>query len=158
MPVICRLEGYTLGAGLEVAAACDMRIAADNAFFGMPEVKVGVPSVVEAALLPRLIGWGRTSRLLLTAENIDAAKAEALGPGRGGRAARPSSTRRSSAASHAIVEATPLAVRAQKRLMRRWERLSLDEAVQAGIDAFAQSVTDGEHIERMGAFINRKKK
>ena len=55
-------------------------------------------------------------------------------------------------------EATPLAVRAQKRLMRRWERLPLDEAVQAGIDAFAQSVAEGEHIERMGAFINRKKK
>jgi len=79
VPVICRAEGYTLGAGLEVAAACDMRIAADNAFFGMPEVKVGIPSVVEAALLPRLIGWGRTSRMLLTAENINAAKAEAWG-------------------------------------------------------------------------------
>ena len=59
---------------------------------------------------------------------------------------------------HAIVEATPLAVRAQKRLMRRWERLSLDEAVQAGIDAMAQSVTTGEHLERMGAFVNRKRK
>ena len=57
-----------------------------------------------------------------------------------------------------IVEATPLAVRAQKRLMRRWERLPLDEAVQAGIDSFAQSVAEGEHIERMGAFVNRKKK
>ena len=79
VPVICRMEGYTLGAGLEVAAACDMRIAADNAFFGMPEVKVGVPSVVEAALLPRLIGWGRTSWLLLTAENIDAATADRWG-------------------------------------------------------------------------------
>src|SRR3954462_10364537 len=79
VPVICRMEGYTLGAGLEVAAACDMRVAADTAFFGMPEVKVGVPSVVEAALLPRLIGWGRTSRLLMTAETIGAAKAEAWG-------------------------------------------------------------------------------
>jgi len=156
VPVICRMEGYTLGAGLEVAAACDMRIAADNAYFGMPEVKVGVPSVVEAALLPRLIGWGRTSRMLLTAENIDAAKAEAWGmveevvP----------TARLDAAIEHcvaAIVEATPLAVRAQKRLMRRWERLSLDEAVQAGIYAFAQSVADGEHHERMGAFVNRKK-
>jgi enoyl-CoA hydratase len=157
VPVICRMEGYTLGAGLEVAAACDIRIAADNAFFGMPEVKVGVPSVVEAALLPRLIGWGRTSRMLLTGENIDAAKAEAWGlveevvP-----AARLDEA--VERCVNAIVEATPLSVRAQKRLMRRWERLSLDEAVQAGIDALAQSVTDGEHIERMGAFINRKKK
>jgi len=157
VPVICRMEGYTLGAGLEVAAACDMRIAADNAYFGMPEVKVGVPSVVEAALLPRLIGWGRTSRMLLTAENIDAAKAEAWGMVE--EVVPPA--RLDAAIEHcvaAIVQATPLAVRAQKRLMRRWERLSLDEAVQAGIDAFAQSMADGEHHERMGAFVNRKKK
>jgi enoyl-CoA hydratase len=157
VPVICRMEGYTLGAGLEVAAACDMRIAADNAFFGMPEVKVGVPSVVEAALLPRLIGWGRTSWLLLTAENIDAATADRWGmveqvvP-----AAKLDAAIERCVAS--IVEGAPKAVRAQKRLMRRWERLSLDEAVQAGIDAFAQSVADGEHIERMGAFVNRKRK
>ena len=157
VPVICRMEGYTLGAGLEVAAACDMRIAADNAFFGMPEVKVGVPSVVEAALLPRLIGWGRTSWLLLTADNIDAATADRWGmveqvvP-----VAKLDSAVERCVAS--IVEGTPKAVRAQKRLMRRWERLSLDEAVQAGIDAFAQSVAEGEHIERMGAFVNRKRK
>jgi enoyl-CoA hydratase/carnithine racemase len=157
VPVVCRLEGYTLGAGLEVAAACDLRIAADNAFFGMPEVKVGVPSVVEAALLPRLIGWGRTSWMLLTAENIDATTAERWGlvermvPAAGLEAAIEQCVA-------AIVEGTPKAVRAQKRLMRRWERLSLDEAVQAGIDSFAQSVAEGEHIERMGAFVNRKKK
>jgi enoyl-CoA hydratase/carnithine racemase len=156
VPVICRMEGYTLGAGLEVAAACDMRIAADNAHFGMPEVRVGIPSVVEAALLPRLIGWGRTSWMLLTAENIDAATAD-----RWGMVEQVVPLARLDAAVarcvDAIVEATPLAVRAQKRLMRRWERLSLDEAVQAGIDAFAQSVSDGEHIGRMTAFLDRKK-
>ena len=157
VPVICRAEGYALGAGLEVAVACDLRIAADNAHFGMPEVNVGVPSVVEAALLPRLIGWGRTSRLLLTAETIDAAKAEAWGlveevvPA----AKLDEAVER---CVKAIVEAAPLTVRAQKRLMRRWERLSLDEAVQAGIDALAQSVAEGEHLERMGAFVNRKRK
>ena len=59
---------------------------------------------------------------------------------------------------NAIVDGTPKAVRAQKRLMRRWERLPLDEAVQAGIDAFAQSVSDGEHVARMTDFVNRKKK
>ena len=157
VPVICRLEGYTLGAGLEVAAACDLRIATDTAHFGMPEVKVGIPSVVEAALLPRLIGWGRTSWLLLTGENIDARKAEAWG-----MIEEMVETAKIDAAIercvHSIVDATPLAVRAQKRLMRRWERLPLDEAVQAGIDSFAQSVAEGEHIERMGAFVNRKNK
>ncbi len=157
VPVICRLEGYTLGAGLEVAAACDLRIATDTAHFGMPEVKVGIPSVVEAALLPRLIGWGRTSWMLLTGENIDSAKAEAWG-----MVEEVVETAKIDAAIercvHSIVDATPLAVRAQKRLMRRWERLPLDEAVQAGIDSFAQSVAEGEHVERMAAFVNRKKK
>lgn len=155
VPVICRMEGYTLGAGLEVAAACDMRIAADNAFFGMPEVKVGVPSVVEAALLPRLIGWGRTSRLLLTAETIDAARAAAWG-----MVEEVAPTAELDAAVErsvqAIVDAIPAAVRSQKRLMRRWERLPLDEAVQAGIDAFAQSVAEGGHTEPMADFIHRK--
>ncbi len=156
VPVICRLEGYTLGAGVEVAAACDIRIAADTAHFGMPEVKVGVPSVVEAALLPRLIGWGRTSWLLLTAQNIDAATADRWGfveqvvPAAGLADAVERCVT-------SIVEGTPGSVRGQKRLMRRWERLSIDEAVQAGIDAFAQSVGEGEHIERMAAFVNRKK-
>jgi len=156
VPVICKAEGYTLGAGLEVAVSCDLRIAADNAVFGMPEVKVGLPSVVEAALLPRLIGWGRTSRMLLTAENIDAATAERWGlveevvPAAGLDAA----VERCVAS---IVEATPRAMRVQKRLMRRWERLSIDEGIQAGIDAMAESVADGEHLGRMGAFVNRKK-
>jgi len=79
VPVIARVNGYALGAGLEVAAACDLRIASSNAVFGMPEVKVGIPSVVEAALLPGLIGWGRTRELLLFGENIDAATALAWG-------------------------------------------------------------------------------
>jgi enoyl-CoA hydratase/carnithine racemase len=89
VPVICRLEGYTLGAGVEVAAACDIRIAADTAHFGMPEVKVGVPSVVEAALLPRLIGWAhrpehrRRHRRSLGLRRAGRAGGQAL---RGGRA------------------------------------------------------------------------
>src|SRR5256885_7405093 len=72
VPVIARIEGWALGAGLELAAACDLRVASSRAMFGMPEVRVGIPSVVEAALLPQLIGHGRARRLLLTGEAIDA--------------------------------------------------------------------------------------
>ncbi len=72
VPVIARVNGYCLGAGLEVMAACDLHIASDNALFGMPEVRIGLPSVVEAALLPQLIGWGRTKLLLYTGDTIDA--------------------------------------------------------------------------------------
>src|SRR5262249_55256857 len=79
VPVIARVNGYCLGAGLEVAAGCDLRVASTRAMFGMPEGKVGMPSVVEAALLPRLIGVGRSAELVLLGENIDAARALALG-------------------------------------------------------------------------------
>src|SRR6185437_2626707 len=72
VPVIARIEGYALGAGLEVAVACDLRVASTQAQFGMPEVKVGIPSVVEAALIPGLIGFGRARELLMLGEVIDA--------------------------------------------------------------------------------------
>src|SRR5258708_40089052 len=52
VPAIARINGLTLGGGLEIAAACDVRIAVESAVFGMPEVKLGIPSVIEAALLP----------------------------------------------------------------------------------------------------------
>ncbi|MCW3693562.1 enoyl-CoA hydratase/isomerase family protein, partial [Burkholderia cenocepacia] len=78
-PVIARLPGWCLGGGLEVAAACDVRVAAHDAMFGMPEVRVGIPSVIHAALLPRLIGWGRARWLMMTAENIDAPTALSWG-------------------------------------------------------------------------------
>ena len=75
VPVIARINGWCLGAGLELAACCDLRIAADSASFGMPEVRLGIPSVVEAAVLPRLIGAGRARWLVMTGESIGAAEA-----------------------------------------------------------------------------------
>ena len=87
VPVIARIDGFTLGAGLELAAACDLRVASDRSMFGMPEVRIGIPSVVEAALLPQLIGWGRARQLLLTGELIDSDNGPRLGARRRGRAA-----------------------------------------------------------------------
>src|SRR3954468_217245 len=68
VPVIARINGYCLGAGMELAASCDLRAAADHAKFGMPEVRVGIPSGMEAALLPSLVGWGRAAELVLTGD------------------------------------------------------------------------------------------
>jgi enoyl-CoA hydratase/carnithine racemase len=63
VPVIAQLHGAVIGAGLEIAAACDLRVAAEGTKFAMPEVKLGIPSVVEAALLPRLrMGSDRGNR------------------------------------------------------------------------------------------------
>lgn len=62
VPVVARLHGAVIGAGLEIAASCDLRVAAEGTKFAMPEVRLGIPSVVEAALLPRLMGSGRAAR------------------------------------------------------------------------------------------------
>ena len=132
VPVIARVNGFCLGAGLEVMAACDMHVASDNAVFGMPEVKIGVPSVVEAALLPQLIGWGRTKVLLYTGENIDAATA--LEWGLVTRVVPPAQL--DAAVEQwvaAIVSSGPRAIRLQKELIREWEAMPVSDAIQAGI-------------------------
>ena len=59
VPIIARIHGFCLGAGMEIAASCDLRIASSDSLLGMPEVKIGLPSIAEAAYLPGLMGWGR---------------------------------------------------------------------------------------------------
>ena len=78
-PVVAAVNGACLGAGLEFAIGCDLVLAAENAVFGMPEIEIGVPSIVEAALLPDLIGALRTKEFLLTGDRWDAATAERYG-------------------------------------------------------------------------------
>lgn len=157
VPVIARIEGYALGAGLEIAASCDLRVAADSARFGMPEVKVGIPSVIEAALLPRLIGWGRARWLLYTGEMIGAEEAERWGLVE--RVARPADLDAAIDASvSAILAAGPRAIRLQKRLIREWEGLRLNEAIARGIDTFAEAYASPEPGARMAAFLAKKTK
>src|SRR6202000_818253 len=72
VPVIGKIRGFCFGAGMEIAVACDVRVASGDAFFGMPEVKIGIPSVIEAALFPLLAGWGRAREVLLLGERFSA--------------------------------------------------------------------------------------
>ena len=156
VPVIARINGWCLGAGLEVAAACDMRIAVRDAKFGMPEVRVGIPSVVEAALLPGLIGWGRTRRLLLLAETISAADALAWGLLEE-VAHRERVDARVEAWITNLLAAGPEALRAQKALIRQWEDRPISEAIAAGITAFAASWKTDEPKRMMRAFLEEQK-
>ena len=75
VPVIARIPGWSLGGGLEFAMACDVRIASHGTQFGMPEVKVGIPSVIHATLMPKLIGESRAAWMLLSGENIGSEQA-----------------------------------------------------------------------------------
>ncbi len=156
VPVIARISGYCLGGGLEVAAACDLRIATEDSTFGMPEVNVGVPSVIEAALLPRLIGWGKACELVYTGRSISAA--EALSCGLVERVvAREKLDHEVMEWVEEILNAGPQAIRLQKALIRHWETLPIDQAIEKGIESFGQAFQTDEPREFMTRFIERKK-
>ena len=156
VPVIARLAGWCLGAGLEVAAACDLRIAGSDARLGMPEVRVGIPSVIHAALLPRLIGQSAATWLLLTGEAIDAATAHAWGLVH--RVVEPA--RLDDAVAHCSAQLAalgPSVLRQQKAMLRAWETMSLDDAIAASIGEFGRAFTTGEPQRDMRAFKERKR-
>ena len=155
-PVIAAIRGHCLGAGLEVAACCDIRVAAHGASFAMPEVLVGLPSVIDAALLPRLIGAGRARDLVLTGRAIDAGTALAWGlvstvapPEAFGAAVEERVAQ--------VLRAAPRAVRSQKRLCALWDEQPLDPAIEASINIFGQTFEADEpeaHL-RLAAFLAR---
>ena len=152
VPVIARIQGYCFGGGLEVAAACDVRIASDTASFGMQEVKLGIPSVIEAALLPTLVGWGRAREIMLLGETFTAAEALAW---RLVERVAPQALLDDAIEAWIgrLLTSKPRAVRLQKRLIRRWEDLPLSAAVAAGIDAFAAAYASDEPQTAMREFV-----
>jgi enoyl-CoA hydratase/carnithine racemase len=157
VPVIARINGYCLGAGLEIAASCDLRVAADHSTFGMPEVRVGIPSVIEAALLPRLIGWGKAAELIYTGESISAS--EALDCGLVERVVP--LDRLDQAVQRwidVILAAGPRALRLQKALMREWEVLPIDEAIERGVESFVVAYETDEPQRLMQRFLTRSRK
>jgi len=156
-PVIARVNGYCIGGALELAAACDLRIAADHARFGMPEVRLGIPSVIEAALLARLMGAGRARWLLITGELIDAA--EALRWGLVERVVPAAQLDAEvDAALEAILAGGAQAIRAQKQLNRAYEELPFAQAVAHSIDAFEAAYATGEPERLIGDYLRRRKR
>ncbi|MCP5368804.1 MAG: enoyl-CoA hydratase/isomerase family protein [Hyphomicrobiales bacterium] len=155
VPVIARVNGFCLGGGLEVAASCDMRVASENAVFAMPEVHMGLPSVIEAALLPGLIGWGKTREMLLTGRTYDAA--EALAMNFVERVVAPADLDAAVADwIDPICDAAPLAIRSQKSLITAWEDMGPRGGIAAGIDALADAYLTGEPQARIAAFFAAK--
>jgi enoyl-CoA hydratase len=155
VPVIARINGYCFGAGMELAASCDMRIGVTTARFGMPEVRFGIPSGMEACLLPQLIGWGKTRELVYTGDHIDAAEAwwcrfleRIVAPERLDEGVEQW--------VQSVLAAGPRAIRLQKKLVRDWERMTISQAVQAGIRACVDARRTDEPRRLMQAFLDRK--
>ena len=154
VPVIGRIDGFCLGAGLELAAVCDMRVASEGTKLGMPEVRVGMPSVIEAVLLPRIMGWGKAAEILLTGDMLDAQDALICGLV---QKVTPKDRidEQVDAWLGSILSSGPQAVRIQKRLMRQWENLPIDAAIRSAIDAFEESHSGPEPKAYLSRFTRK---
>jgi len=156
MPVVAMLRGPCLGGAMELAAACDIRIADTTLKAGMPEVRVGIPSVIEACLLPRLVGTGKAAEMVLTGDTIGAEEAHQIGFVQ--RLVAPEALeRKTRRLVQSILDSGPGAVRAQKRVMSGWEELPEAEATTNSIDEFAAMFPTGEPADYMRPFLESKK-
>ena len=141
-PVICAIQGYTYGGGLELALACDLRIAADSARFALPEVKLAdVPGWGGTDRLPRLIGSARAKQMILTGEPITAEVAERWGLVNEVVPAA-SLTERVRALAEQIAANAPLAVQTAKPLIAGPAAVTL-EALAVAVNAFNNEVKEG---------------
>lgn len=156
MPTIARLPGWCLGGGLELAMACDLRIASADAHFGMPEVAVGIPSVIHAALMPRLIGGARAAWMVLTGESIDAPTARDWGLVNEVVALADLDAALAATAGK-LAAMGPAALRSQKRLLRWWDEMNVDDAVRTSVAEFGRAFETDEPRRYMAPFVARKR-
>jgi enoyl-CoA hydratase len=156
-PFVAAINGYCLGGGLELAMCCDVRICADNAHLGQPEIKLGlIPGGGGTQRLPRLIGVGRANLLNLSGDFIDAETAYAWGLVEKVVPADeliPAAT--AVAASFAAV--SPHAVGVIRELARTTRDLSLEEGLRREADGFRRCLLSEDGQEGVAAFVEKRR-
>jgi enoyl-CoA hydratase/carnithine racemase len=141
-PVAMAIQGHCYGGALELACACDLRVAAPGAALAMPEVTLGIPSVIDAALIERHVGAGRARELILTGEPISAEVGLAWGlVNRVAPEERLLDTCRELVG--AVTRHDAAAIGRQKRLFADWDNLPLDEAIERSKEELAASFAGG---------------
>jgi enoyl-CoA hydratase len=145
---VAAVNGHCLGAAFELALACDLRVVATTASFGLPEIKVGVPSAIDAALLPAFVGLGKAREMILTG---DIYKLDQLPPGSIANAvAEPAEL---AAAAESLLDRVATHPRtvtaAQRRLFDVWLNNPLDACVNASMTEFAKVFESEETHEQI---------
>ena len=156
IPTIAAIEGHCLGGGLELALACDLRVAGDTARLGLPEVKLGVfPAGGGTERLPRLIGEARARELIYTGEPVDAREAWRLG-----LVNRVAPTGQALQAAlelgRAIAERPAITLRTVKAVLDRGSCMDLLEAQQISVEAISELFLSDVVRENVRAFLEKR--
>jgi enoyl-CoA hydratase len=155
-PVVAAVNGFALGGGCELAMACHIRIASENAKFGQPEVKLGIaPGYGGTQRLPRLVGKGRALQLILTGEMIDAAEAYRIGLVNKVVPAAELAAE-SEKLLRGILAMGPLAVRLSLEAVERGLDMSLDEGLLFEANHFGLLAATMDMKEGLTAFLEKR--
>jgi enoyl-CoA hydratase/carnithine racemase len=156
MPTIAAIEGNALGGGLEIALACDLRVASENAKLGLPEVRLAVtPGAGGTQRLPRVVGLAKAKELILTGAVIDAAQAERIGlVNRVVPAGEAVSTARG--IGDEIALRGPLAVREAKRLLDASTDTTLEEGLALELEASVRVFATDDVAEGASSFLEKR--
>lgn len=155
-PVIAAVNGFAFGGGCELALACDIRLASDNAVFAQPEVSLGIPPGWGGSQrLPRLVGPGIASELIFTGRRVDAGEALRIGLV---NAVHPASELLPKAMDMArqIAANSPGSVQAAKRLVALTQGADYRDGLAAEVTAFAVAFGRPDQIEGMSAFVEKR--
>ncbi len=155
-PVIAALNGAALGGGLELALACDLRVAADTAVVGLPEVSLGIiPGAGGTQRLARLVGVARAKDLVLTARRIGAAEALAMGlVSRVAPAAR--LLDEALALAEQVARNAPVSLRQAKRAIDGGFHLPLEEALDLENRMYQDCLGTKDRVEALRAFAEKR--
>ncbi len=156
-PIIACIQGEAIGAGLELALACDVRIAAEGAAFAIRDVAAGaVPSAGATQRLPRLIGRGKASEMILLGEELDAQAALACGLV-SAVVPRADLEAHGRALAERIAAQGPIAVRYAKEAMRQGLDMPLEQALRYETDLTIILQTTADRAEGVSAFLEKRK-
>jgi enoyl-CoA hydratase len=156
-PVIAMINGFCLGGGCELAMSCDIRVAADGARFGQPEINLGlIPGGGGTQRLPRLVGLGHAMRLILSGDMIGAAEAKEIGLVEIVVPAAQLHERTLELAAK-IAAKSPLTLRVAKEAVRASERLPIEEGILYERDLFCLCFSTEDKEEGVEAFLEKRK-
>jgi len=155
-PIIASIHGLCLGAGLELALSCDILIASEDARFGLPNINVGIPAIVEAAILPSAIGIFGTRELCYTGDFWDVKRADKFNL-LNSIVPREALEEETLKWAGKIASKSPKALETQKDIINKWMTTDLEAAIDFSVNTVGLNWATRDQKEGMAAFVEKRK-